>query len=140
MAVCTSSQDRGQWCIFASIPELVSGFHGVVADNAHALQMELKLRRLQDPDFTPSVPIAELRNSATGVALSMGIFSNARYQIVGGVDRYLFDHSNYLIPYLLTSTVFRTLSAWNGQETRLHMQVRAHFLGSPSALHCCSSA
>ncbi len=81
-------------------------------------------RRQWDPSFTPSVPIPELRTSATGMALTMGVFANGRYQLLGGIDRYLFDHSNFLLPYLGMSTAFRAVSTWFGQETRLHLQVR----------------
>ena len=87
------------------------------------LQAALAIRRMSDPAFSPAVPVPELRASMGGAALAMGAFSNARYQIVGGVDRWLFDHSTYLIPYLAVSTVFRTVSAWSGQQTRLHLQV-----------------
>lgn len=87
------------------------------------VQAEVKLRRLRDPEFAPSVAIPNLRTSATGLALSMGVFSNARYQITGGIDRYLFDHAQHLIPYLTISSAFRALSTCFGQETRLHLQV-----------------
>lgn len=88
------------------------------------LQLDVMARRHWDPSFTPSVPIPELRTSATGMALTMGVFANARYQMLGGIDRYLFDHSNFLLPYLGMSTAFRAVSTWFGQETRLHLQVR----------------
>lgn len=78
---------------------------------------------MSNPGFAPAVPVPDLRSSMGGAALAMGAFSNARYQIVGGVDRWLFDHSTYLLPYLAASTVFRGVSAWFGQETRLHLQV-----------------
>ncbi|EIE24610.1 hypothetical protein COCSUDRAFT_40961 [Coccomyxa subellipsoidea C-169] len=85
-------------------------------------QLDVMARRHWDPSFTPSVPIPELRTSATGMALTMGVFANARYQMLGGIDRYLFDHSNFLLPYLGMSTAFRAVSTWFGQETRLHLQ------------------
>lgn len=78
---------------------------------------------MSDPAFTPSVPIPSLPKSATGMALSMGVFSNARYQLVGGIDRYLFDHAEHLLPYLGASTAFRWVSTKFGNETRLHFQV-----------------
>ncbi len=86
--------------------------------------MDLKLRRMRDPAFTPSVPIPSMRTSAGGLAVTMGLFTNVRFQVVGGIDRYLFDHSNYLFSYLALSTAFRAASTWIGQPTRLHLQVR----------------
>ncbi len=97
------------------------------------MQAALRVRRMSDPGFAPAAPVPGLRASMGGAALAMGAFSNARYQIVGGVDRWLFDHSTYLLPYLAASTVFRGVSAWFGQETRLHLQARRW--GWPLLLH-----
>lgn len=93
------------------------------------VQLDVMIRRQFDPSFSPSVGIPELRTSATGMALTMGVFANMRYQLLGGIDRYLFDHSNFLLPYLGMSIAFRAVSTWYGQETRLHLQVR-------QLLHC----
>ncbi len=83
---------------------------------------------MKDAAFTPSVPIPSMQKSAYGMAMSMGVFSNARYQLVGGIDRYLFDHAEHLIPYLAASTAFRWVSTKFGNETRLHFQVRLYSL------------
>ena len=90
---------------------------------ASRLQVDLRLRRMSDGAFTPSVPIPSLQTSAVGMALSMGVFSNLRYQLVGGIDRYLFDHAEHLWPYLAASSGFRWVSTIYGNETRLHFQV-----------------
>lgn len=85
---------------------------------------------MSDATFTPSVPIPSMQSSAVGMALSMGVFSNARYQLVGGIDRYLFDHAEHLMSYLAASTAFRWVSTNFGDETRLHFQVQfASLLG-----------
>lgn len=94
-------------------------------NTAPHVQVDLRLRRMRDPGFTPSVPIPDMRTSAGGLAVTMGAFTNVRFQIVGGIDRYLFDHSNYLVSYLALSTAFRAASTWIGQPTRLHLQARA---------------
>lgn len=65
-----------------------------------------------------------MRTSAGGMAVALGLFSNARYQIIGGMDRYLFERSNYLWSYLSFSTLFRAVSAFIGEPTRRHLQVR----------------
>ncbi|KAK9826747.1 hypothetical protein WJX81_004762 [Elliptochloris bilobata] len=85
-------------------------------------QVDLRLRRMRDPGFTPSVPVPDICTSAGGLAVTMGVFTNMRFQVVGGIDRYLFDHSNYLFSYLALSTAFRAASTWIGQPTRLHLQ------------------
>lgn len=80
------------------------------------------LRRRSDPDWQPAVRTPELRASALGLAASMGIFANARYQIISGVDRYLFDHSAYLMSYLVASGIVRVASNRLGEPTRLVLQ------------------
>ena len=45
------------------------------------------VRRRGDPDWQPAVRTPDVRASATGLAVSMGVFANARYQIISGVDR-----------------------------------------------------
>ena len=94
------------------------------------MQADLRLRRMRDPGFTPSVPIPDMRTSAGGLAVTMGVFTNVRFQVVGGIDRYLFDHSNYLFSYLALSTAFRAASTWIGQPTRLHLQARRRCVSS----------
>ncbi|KFM26378.1 hypothetical protein F751_4871 [Auxenochlorella protothecoides] len=49
------------------------------------------------------------QRSALGAAAAMGVFANARYQVIAGVDRYLFDHAAYLWSYLAASGAFRAL-------------------------------
>jgi hypothetical protein len=85
-------------------------------------KLALALRRTQDPSFMPSVPVLEVGRSAGGFGASMGLFSNTRYQIIAGVDRYLFDHSVHLLPYLAASTVVRFVSNRLGEPTRIALQ------------------
>lgn len=80
------------------------------------------LRRRSDPNFQPSVPIPDMRRSAGGLALSMGLFANLRYQMIGGIDRYFFEHSTQLWSYMTTSSVFRVISNRFDEATRLHLQ------------------
>lgn len=80
------------------------------------------VRRHRDPNWQPAVRTPALRNSALGLAASQGIFANARYQIISGVDRYLFDHSAYLMSYLVASSIVRVASNRLGEPTRLTLQ------------------
>ena len=83
----------------------------------------VRLRQMRNPAFQPSVDIPPLQRSATGMALSMGLFSNVRYQAVSGIDRMLSDRINFMWVYLLLSASFRGLSQAIGQPTRLFLQV-----------------
>jgi len=80
------------------------------------------IRRRGDPNWQPAVRTPELRNSSLGMAASMGLFANGRYQIISGVDRYLFGHSNYLMSYLIASGIVRIASNRFGEPTRLTLQ------------------
>lgn len=80
------------------------------------------LRRKSNPDWQPAVRTPELRASALGLAASTGIFANARYQIISGVDRYLFGHSSYLMSYMVASSIVRVASNRLGEPTRLMLQ------------------
>jgi len=76
------------------------------------------LRRRSDPSFSPAVRSPTVAGGSVGMAVSLGAFSNARYQIVAGVDRYLFGHSTFLWSYLAFSGVLRVISQGIGEPTR----------------------
>lgn len=42
--------------------------------------------------------------------------------MVAGIDRYLFDHANYLWSYLAASGAFRAISTTVGDQTRRYLQ------------------
>ena len=88
----------------------------------------------RQPGWQPSVPVPELGRSAQGMALSLGAFSNLRYQAASGIDRLMFERFAWLWAYLAASTVFRAGSHVVGQPTRLFLQVRAEPSDCPAAL------
>lgn len=57
---------------------------------------------------------------------ALGCCLGRRYQMVAGMDRYLFGHSNFLWSYLLATSVVRTASHAVSQQSRLH------FMGLPT--------
>lgn len=80
------------------------------------------VRQSQNPRFEPSVPVPDVSRSALGMGAFMGLSSNLRYQLMGGVDRYLFDHSQMLWSYLAVSSSLRAASQYVGNGTRLVWQ------------------
>eukprot|EP00873_Tetraselmis_striata_P017965 jgi/Tetstr1/438229/TSEL_002881.t1 len=80
------------------------------------------LRRTQDKSFSPTVPVPDVARASMGLGAFMGISANVRYQMMGGVDRYLFDHSTMLWSYLAVSSALRTASQAVGNGTRLMWQ------------------
>lgn len=85
-------------------------------------QAALAVRRRSDPGFQPSLPVPGVRQNALGMAAAWGMFGNARYQLVAGIDRYLFDHASHLWSYLAVSGAFRSVSTAQGDQTRRYLQ------------------
>lgn len=81
----------------------------------------VELRKRADPSFQPAVKVPSVQQSALGMAATCGIFANARYQIISGFDRYLFENANYLWSYLTLSGLLRTASTAIGEPTRHFM-------------------
>jgi len=99
-------------------------------------QAAVAIRRRSDPNFEPSMRVPSVKQSAIGMAASLGLFANMRYQIISGFDRYLFDHANYLWSYLTLSGLLRAASTHIGDQTRVYMQG----LPSPSSSGAISHA
>lgn len=85
-------------------------------------QLAVGLRRKQNPDFTPSVPIPELGKASAGMGLYMALSANLRYQAVSGFDRWMFDRCNVLWTYLGFSSVVRMGNNVVGEPTRRWLQ------------------
>ena len=62
---------------------------GYLAGGAQSLggNALVRLRQMQNPDFQPAVPVAGFQRSSLGMAASMAVFANGRYQAVSGMDR-----------------------------------------------------
>lgn len=113
---------------FVKLTELCGvGMLAGAAQSALA-QAAVAIRRKSDPSFRPSVRIPSIKQSSIGMAASLGLFANVRYQIISGFDRYLFDHANYLWSYLTLSGLLRAASTHIGDQTRVYLQ------GLPSPL------
>lgn len=70
-------------------------------------QLALMARRRSNPNFQPAVTIPSLQASSGGLATYMALWANARFQLVSGADRYMFDHYNQLWAYLTMSGLVR---------------------------------
>jgi hypothetical protein len=93
---------------------------GCLAGGATTLasQAAVALRQRNDPEFAPSVPVPELARASGGLAAFFAVNANTRYQLLGGMDRYLFGHSNYLWTYLGFTGVARLVSNAVGELSR----------------------
>ncbi|MEW5298394.1 MAG: hypothetical protein WDW38_000873 [Sanguina aurantia] len=82
----------------------------------------VSLHQRSNPSYQPSVEAPGLGSSAAGLAGFFALNANARYQLIGGMDRYLFSHSNYLWTYVGVSGVARIISQNIGEMARPFMQ------------------
>ena len=100
----------------------VAGVGAVAGGMQSALSSAVvELRKKADPSFQPAMKVPSVQQSALGMAATCGIFANARYQIISGFDRYLFENANYLWSYLTLSGLLRTASTAIGEPTRQFM-------------------
>jgi len=103
---------------FAKMAELSAV--GVITGTLTSLaaQGAIALRKSQNPDFEPSVAPANIARSSAGLGAFFALNANTRYQIVGGLDRYLFDRTNHLWAYLTLSSIYRVVSNRIGEASR----------------------
>ena len=103
---------------FATMAELsaVGAVAGTVTSLASTAAVELRKRA--DPLFEPSVPVPSVGRSSGGLAAFFALNANVRYQLVGGLDRYLFGHSSFLWTYLGLTGVARLGSVAVGEASR----------------------
>ncbi|KXZ54311.1 hypothetical protein GPECTOR_5g396 [Gonium pectorale] len=71
-----------------------------------------------DPSFEPSVPVPDVARSSAGLAAFFALSANTRYQLIGGMDRYMLGHSNFLWTYLAASGAARVVSNQIGETHR----------------------
>lgn len=103
---------------FASMAQLSAV--GALAGGATALasQLAVNLHQKADPEYVSSVPVADAGRSSAGLGAFFAVNANTRYQLLGGMDRYLFGHTNYLWTYLGFSLIARGLSVAAGELSR----------------------
>jgi hypothetical protein len=103
---------------FASMAQLSAV--GAITGGATALasQLAVNLHQKADPEYLPSVPAADAGRSSAGLGAFFAVNANTRYQLLGGMDRYLFNHTNYLWTYIGFSLIARGLFTGVGEMSR----------------------
>lgn len=79
----------------------------------------VQLRRRADPTFQPSVPVPEMSRAVAGMGAFMGLSANLRYNVLAGLDRYMFERAKVLGYYVASTALARGASAYVGQPSRL---------------------
>ncbi|GFH07141.1 predicted protein, partial [Haematococcus lacustris] len=88
------------------------------------------LRQRADPEWQPSAAVPNVGRSSSGLAAFFAVNANVRYQLLGGLDRVLFERTNFLWTYLLLSSSARLVSTSVGELSRAWWQG----LPAPAAL------
>jgi hypothetical protein len=103
---------------FASMAQL--GAVGAVAGGATALASSaaVSLHQKADPEYQPSLASPDVARSAGGLGAFFAINANTRYQLLGGMDRYLFGHSNFMWTYMAMSAIARSMFTTVGEASR----------------------
>ena len=93
---------------------------GAVAGTATSLASSaaVELRKRSDPLFEPSIAVPSAGHSSGGLAAFFALNANVRYQLIGGLDRYLFGHTSYLWTYMLATGAARVSSVAIGEASR----------------------
>jgi hypothetical protein len=104
---------------FASMAQLSAV--GAIAGGATSLASQAcaKAHEAMDPEYQgPSVPVADAARSSAGLGAFFAVNANTRYQLLGGMDRYLFNHTNFLWTYMGMSLLSRGLFTAAGEASR----------------------
>lgn len=93
---------------------------GALTGTATALlaQAAVAVRQRSDPEFQPSTPVPSIGRSSAGLAAFFALNANVRYQLIGGLDRFLFDRTNFLWTYVGLSGAARLISNQVGELSR----------------------
>ena len=93
---------------------------GAVAGTATSLvsAAAVEFRKRSDPLFEPSIAVPSAGLSSGGLAAFFALNANVRYQLIGGLDRYLFGHTSYLWTYMLATGAARVSSVAVGEMSR----------------------
>jgi len=125
--------------LFAKFAQL-SGVGAITGFATSGLsRLVLAFRRSKNSAFMPSVPIPGLEQNMLGMCAFVGLHAHLRYQTIGGIDRYLFDHSSFLWSYIAASLLFRVANVSIGEASRPWFQ-GAHLTSSSQTVSSYSSA
>jgi hypothetical protein len=93
---------------------------GAIAGGATAALSRgaVALHKRVDPTFEPSVPVPELGRSSAGMGAYFALNANTRYQLIGGMDKYLFERANMIWAYVAMTGVYRVVSNRVGEASR----------------------
>jgi len=103
---------------FASMAQLSAVGAAAGAATSALGSAAVAARRRSDPLFEPSVPVPDMAASSGGLGAFFALNANLRYQLLGGMDAYLFSHASALWSYVGATAVARVGSLAVGEMSR----------------------
>ena len=107
---------------FASTAQLAAVGAATGAATSALGSAAASLRRRADPAWEPSAPVPGLVASASGLAAFEALNANLRYQLLGGLDRWLYARAAALSLYGAASGAARAAGAGVGELSRAWWQ------------------
>jgi hypothetical protein len=71
--------------------------------------------------WKPAVPVPDVKTSALGMGAFLGLSCNARYQLMGGADRWMTDRLTSLGSAITATALMRLSNNQVGEQTRLFL-------------------
>ena len=69
----------------------------------------------------PAVPVPDVKTSALGMGAFLGLSCNARYQLIGGADRWMTDRLTSAGSAITATALIRLTNNQVGEQTRLFL-------------------
>lgn len=103
---------------FASMAQLSAVGAAAGAATSAASSLAIAAHRRTDPTWEPSVPVPDISRASGGLGAFFALNANVRYQLLGGLDRYLFSHASALWTYVGLTAAARVGATAAGEITR----------------------
>jgi hypothetical protein len=100
---------------------LLGGAAGAAMAGGGSALTALHRRATGDEAYTPSAPVPAA-STTLAMAAAGGLVANARLQLLGGVDRALFEHAGTLASYFVPALALRVGAAIAAFQTRVEAQ------------------
>jgi hypothetical protein len=78
-------------------------------------------KKKEGKKWKPAVPVPDVKTSALGMGAFLGLSCNARYQLIGGADRWMTDRLTSLGSAITATALMRLTNNQVGEQTRLFL-------------------
>ncbi|CAL6355055.1 unnamed protein product [Bathycoccus prasinos] len=78
-------------------------------------------KKKEGKKWKPAVPVPDVKTSTLGMGAFLGLSCNARYQLIGGADRWMTDRLTSLGSAITATALMRLTNNQVGEQTRLFL-------------------